>query len=50
MENSNFNVILQQLYAALIFELFEVNLLAYELFAAKIFQFCRLIGFSAFYY
>lgn len=47
MENSNFNAILQQLYAALIFELFEVNLLAYEFFATKIFQFCRLIGFSA---
>lgn len=46
MENSNFNVILQQLYAALTFELFEVNLLAYEFFATKIFQFCSLNAFS----
>ena len=50
MENSNFNVILQQLYAALIFELFEVNLFAYEYFATKIFQFCCPTGFSASYY
>lgn len=39
--------ILQQPHAALIFELLEVNYLAYEFFETNIFQDCCLAGFSA---